>query len=117
MIINILTGVCAFLGALFILLAGIGIVRMPDTYLRMSVATKSTTLGVGFSMIAFGIYFGQELTTMRVIMIIFFVMVTAPVSAHLLGRAIYINKNKMWEGSVCDDLKDKYDPDTAELKE
>ena len=107
--IEILVGIVAFLGALFILMAGIGVVRMPDTYLRMSVATKSTTLGVGLSLIAFGIHFHNEMTIMRVLIIILFVMITAPVSAHLIGRATYISKNKLWEKSVCDDLKDKYD--------
>ncbi|GIZ15403.1 monovalent cation/H(+) antiporter subunit G [Capnocytophaga catalasegens] len=107
--IEILIGVLAFLGALFILMAGIGVVRMPDTYLRMSVATKSTTLGVGLTLVAFGLHFQEQMTTMRVLIIILFVMITAPVSAHLMGRATYISKNKLWDKSVSDDLKDKYD--------
>lgn len=105
----------AFMGAFFVLMAGIGVVRMPDTYLRMSVATKSTTLGVGSSLIAFGIHFHQEMTTMRVFIIILFVMITAPVSAHLIGRAIYIQKNKLWKKSVSDDLEGRYN-DNNELE-
>ena len=108
MILDILTGAMALLGALFILLAGIGLVRMPDTYLRISVATKATTLGVGLSLIAFGLYFYQEMATMHVMIIILFIMLTAPVSAHLIGRATYISKNKLWKQSVSDDLKDQY---------
>lgn len=107
--IEIIVGVLALLGALFILMAGIGVVRMPDTYLRMSVATKSTTLGVGLSLAALGAYFQDQMTTMRVMIIIIFVMITAPVSAHLISRATYISKNKLWDKSVCDDLQDKYD--------
>lgn len=106
---EIIVGIVAFLGALFVLMAGIGVVRMPDTYLRMSVATKSTTLGVGLCLTAFGIHFHDQMTIMRVLIIIIFVMITAPVSAHLIGRATYISKNKLWEKSVSDDLKDKYD--------
>lgn len=107
--ITFFTAFFALLGAFFILMAAVGVIRMPDTYLRMSVATKSTTLGVSFCLVAFGIYFHQEMTTMRVLIIILFVMITAPVSAHLIGRAIYIDKHELWEKSLCDDLKDQYD--------
>lgn len=111
MITEILVAILAFLSALFILMAGIGVVRMPDTYLRMSVATKSTTLGIGFSLLAVGLFFQEEITTMRMLIIIIFVMITAPVSAHLIGRATYISKNKLWKKSVSDDLQGKYDQD------
>lgn len=108
---EIIVGIVALSGALFILLAGVGIVRMPDTYLRMSVATKSTTLGVGLCLTALGVYFSEQMVTMRVLIIIIFIMITAPVSAHLMSRATYLSKNKLWDKSVCDDLEGKYNED------
>lgn len=104
----IITATLATLGALFVLLAGIGILRMPDTYLRMAVTTKAATLGVGLLLLAAALYFNDLSTTTRVVAIIIFILLTAPVGAHLIGRASYIVGNKLWEGSVVDDLEGKY---------
>ena len=48
------------LGALFILLAAIGVIRMPDLYLRISVTTKAATLGIGLLLIAAGCLFSTN---------------------------------------------------------
>ncbi|GAB2761114.1 MULTISPECIES: monovalent cation/H(+) antiporter subunit G [Bacteria] len=106
--ISITVAVLASLGSLFILLAAVGILRMPDTYLRMAVTTKAATLGIGLILIAAAVYFHDLSTTTRVVAIIVFILLTAPVGAHLIGKASYIAGNKLWERSVMDDLKGKY---------
>ena len=106
--ISIIIAVIATLGTLFVLLAAVGILRMPDTYLRMAVTTKAATLGIGLILIAAAIYFYDFSTTTRVLAIILFILLTAPVGAHLIGKASYISGNKLWEGSIMDDLKGKY---------
>lgn len=106
--IDIIIVVLASFGALFILLGAVGILRMPDTYLRMAVTTKAATLGVGLLLIAAAFYFDDMSTTTRVLAIIIFILLTAPVGAHIMGRASYIAGNKLWEKSVCDDLEGKY---------
>ncbi|HLW19745.1 MAG TPA: monovalent cation/H(+) antiporter subunit G [Cyclobacteriaceae bacterium] len=103
------------IGTLSILLAAVGIVRMPDIYLRISVTTKAATMGIGLILIGAAMYFNELGITSRVIAIIFFMLLTAPVGAHMLGRASYFTGIKMWDRSVYDDLKDKYDPKTHEL--
>lgn len=103
-------------GALFILLAGIGIIRMPDLYLRISVTTKAATLGIGLIMFAAGIYFNESSITTRVLAIIFFLFLTAPVGAHLIGRSSYFTGIAMWKKSKMDDLRGKYDVKTHTLK-
>ena len=105
---DIIIGILASLGALFVLLAGVGILRMPDTYLRMAVTTKAATLGVGLLLVAAAVYFNDMATTTRVLAIIVFILLTAPVGAHIIGRASYIIGNKLWEKSVCDDLEGRY---------
>ncbi|MGB7843454.1 MAG: monovalent cation/H(+) antiporter subunit G [Salinimicrobium sp.] len=105
---SIIVGILASLGSLFILLAAVGILRMPDTYLRMAVTTKAATLGIGLILIAAAVHFGDFSTTTRVIAIIVFILLTAPVGAHLIGKAAYFTGNKLWEKSVMDDLKGKY---------
>lgn len=99
----------ASFGALFVLLAAVGILRMPDLYLRISVTTKAATLGIGLILICVALYFGEASITTRVLAIIFFLLLTAPVGAHLIGRASYFVDVPLWKKSVMDDLKGKYD--------
>src|SRR5690554_1918623 len=97
------------LGALFVLLAALGIVRMPDLYLRILVTTKAATLGVGMILIAAAIYFGEASMTTRALAIVFFILLTAPVGAHLLGKASYFVGTPLWSNTVIDELKDRRD--------
>jgi multicomponent Na+:H+ antiporter subunit G len=110
-LIMILTG----LGSVFVLLAAIGIVRMPDLFLRISVTTKAATLGIGLLLAGAAIFFADFSVTTRVVAIIFFLLLTAPVAAHMIGRASYFIGVSLWNKSVMDDLKNKYDKDTHVL--
>lgn len=114
--IDILIYITSSLGAIFVLLAAIGILRMPDQYLRISVNTKAATLGVGLLLASAAIFFLDVSVTTRVIAVIIFILITAPVGAHLIGRTSYFLGNKLWDKSVIDDLKDKYNKSTHELK-
>ncbi len=113
---DILIIVLSTLGVLFIMLAGIGMIRMPDFYMRASISTKAVTLGVGLILVAVAVAFNDFALTSRVIAIIIFIVLTAPVAAHMIGRAAYFVGVEMWKHSVRDDLKDKYDKKTHQLK-
>jgi multicomponent Na+:H+ antiporter subunit G len=113
---DILIIILSTVGALFSLLAAIGIIRMPDTYLRISVNTKAATLGVGLMLVSAAIFFQDFAVTTRVQAIIIFILLTAPVGAHLIGRTSYFTGNKLWKGSVVDDLKGKYNIKSHELQ-
>ena len=102
-------------GVLFILLAAIGVVRMPDFYLRVSVTTKAATLGIGLILISTAIYFGDISVTSKVIAIIFFLFLTAPIAAHMIGRASYFIGIPLWKNSVLDEMKVKYEKETHHL--
>lgn len=114
--IDIIIGTLATFGALFVLFAAIGLVRMPDTYLRISVTTKAATLGVGLVLMASTVYFSNADVTSQAFVIIMFIFLTAPVSAHLIGRASYFIGVKLWDKSVMDELKGKYQKNTHILK-
>lgn len=113
--VDIIVGILAFLGTIFVLLAAVGLLRMPDTYLRLAVTTKAATLGIGLLMIAAAIYSYDLALTAKVLAIILFILLTAPVSAHLIGRTSYMAGVKLWKNSVMDDLKGKYNGPTDEL--
>lgn len=93
-----------FLGAFFLLVAAIGIVRMPDLFTRMQAATKGATLGAGFILIAVAVHFPSTGVVVRVAAAIAFFMLTAPVAAHMIARAAYLAGVPLWEKSVTDEL-------------
>jgi multicomponent Na+:H+ antiporter subunit G len=96
-------------GSALMLLAGVGIMRMPDLFTRMHVATKSATLGVGCILLGVAVFFGDLAVFTRALLVILFFFLTAPVGAHLLGRAGYIVGTPLWDGTKWDELKGKYD--------
>ena len=98
------------IGAFFILMAGLGLVRMPDLFLRMSASTKAATLGVGCTLLGVAVYFGDFATVIRAGAIIIFLLLTAPVAAHLIGRAAYQDGVPLWEKTRFDDLRRHYGP-------
>ena len=91
------------IGALFLFSAGLGVLRMPDTYNRIQTGTKATTLGT--IMILIGIAFLHPPWTFKLIILIFFVMLTNPVSSHALARAAHSIGTRETETTVIDQLE------------
>jgi multicomponent Na+:H+ antiporter subunit G len=102
-------------GAVFTLIAAIGLLRLPDLFMRMHANTKSATLGVGFIMIGVAIYFGEITVTTRAMAVVIFLFITAPISSHLLARAAYFSGIPLWDQTLSDDLRGHYDTKTHEL--
>lgn len=103
-------------GALLGLLAAIGIIRLPDLPTRMHASTKSGALGT--ALIMFGVIFAftEASVILRAIAIILFIVITAPVAAHVIARAGYFVGVSLWSGTVKDMLKESYDPTTHHLR-
>lgn len=110
-----ITAIMMLLGAAFMLLAAVGITRMPDVYTRMQPATKAATLGAGCMLLAVAVHFSEVGVTMRALAGIAFVVLTAPVAAHMIGRAAYLLGLPMWEGTQVDELEGRYDPQSGHL--
>ncbi len=100
------TVILMVVGAVLMLLAALGMVRMPDLYSRMQSATKASTLGVGCTMLAVAVDFSDLAITTRVVLIVAFVFLTAPISAQMIGRAAYYVGVPLWEGTTLDELRD-----------
>lgn len=113
---DIVVGIIVFFGTMFVLLAAIGLIRMPDTYLRISVTTKAATLGIGLLLLGAVVHFSDLSITTKVLAIIFFIFLTAPVSGHLIGRTAYFSGVRLWKNSVVDDLDGKYQKKTQVLR-
>lgn len=91
-------------GAIFLLLAGVGINRLPDVFCRGSATTKAATLGVGLMMSATAVYFGELQVTTRAIATVAFLLLTAPVATHMISRAAYFRGTELWTGTVRNEL-------------
>jgi len=104
------------IGSLFLFSAGLGVLRMPDTYNRIQTGTKATTLGT--IMVLIGLAFLHPAWTLKLIILIFFVMLTNPVSSHALARAAHSIGIHKTETMVIDQLgkadNGKADEDAAE---
>ena len=86
---------------------------MPDFYLRLSVTVKASTLGVGLLLICAAIMFPNDISvTTKSIAIIFFLILTAPIAAHMIAKAAYFTGTSLWKGTIVDELKGMYDKET-----
>ncbi|MBI5960615.1 MAG: monovalent cation/H(+) antiporter subunit G [Chloroflexi bacterium] len=103
---DVLAYLFMLMGTGFILVAGLGILRMPDLFLRMSMTTKASTIGVGSLLVACMIYFPDGASVAKAFLIIIFIMLTSPVSAHMIGRAGYYDRDvQLWHLTHTDQLK------------
>lgn len=96
------------IGSIVSVISAFGMIRLPDVYTRSHAATKSSTLSV-FCLLGAFIYFWVHdgYVSVRLILGILFVFVTAPVAGHLICRAAYRSHVPLAEGSGEDQLKDK----------
>ncbi len=112
---DIISGLLLMIGALFSLVAAVGIARLPDIYIRMHAATKAGALGAGMIMLAVGVHSLELEVMLRAAVAVIFILLTAPIAAHLLGRAAYLTRVPLWSGTTRDELAGKYDPLSSSL--
>ena len=105
--VDYLTGLLMVFGSIFCLVASVGIVRLPDTLIRMHAATKAGTLGTGLLIIAETLFYRQLGISLRAATVIAFVVLTAPVAAHLIGRAFYHSGEALSDRTWIDELKNQ----------
>ena len=103
--IDLLVATLLILGGAFAAIAGIGLLRLPDVLIRMHASTKAGTLGVGLIVIAVAVSKGDALVTTKAALIILFLLLTAPVAAHLIGRAAYRSGTPLWSRTVIDEAR------------
>ena len=107
--IEFLTASLALTGALFMLLAALGLHRLPDVFSRMHAATNGGTAGVAGIYLAVAAHFADLAHGAEALFVIVLVFLTAPVGAHMIARAAYRVGVPLWEGTVCDDLREALD--------
>jgi multicomponent Na+:H+ antiporter subunit G len=92
-----IVGTLCLIGGAFALIAGLGILRLPDVLIRMHASTKAGTLGSGLILAAVALFFQDAGMTAKVVLAVLFLMLTAPIAAHMIGRAAVRQGVPLWK--------------------
>ncbi|ASN04856.1 Na+/H+ antiporter subunit G [Virgibacillus necropolis] len=107
-IFEFIAALMILVGSIISVISALGIIRFPDVYTRSHAAAKSSTLAVLLTLSGTFLYFwaSESLISVRLILGILFVFITAPVACHLIIRAAYRSNVKMSNLTIEDELKD-----------
>ncbi len=100
---SIAAGTLIGIGATLMLLAGLGVVRLPDVFSRMHAGTKAASLGLACILVGVALE-SSAASAGKLVAAIVFQFSTAPVAAHIIGRAAYRAGIPLWEGTLVDEL-------------
>lgn len=104
-ILHTIGAIVSLIGAVFLFLGSLGLLRMPDAYNRIQAGTKASTLGTMLSLLGLGMimpgWFG------KIVILIIFVLITNPVSSHVLARAAHFSGIPLSPKTVVDKLKER----------
>ncbi len=108
--IKLLGEIFLMMGSFSLFVAAIGLLRMPDVYNRVQTGTKASTLGAMMSFVGIGLmtvdHWGEANWIGRVFVLIVFIILTNPVSSHVLMRAAYAMKIPLSKITSVDKLKE-----------
>jgi len=108
---ELLGAIIVLIGSVFLLLGAIGLLRMPDSYNRIQAGTKASTLGTLLSVL--GLFFVMPAWWGKLLVLVIFIVLTNPVSSHVLARASYHIGVPLTRKTVVD----KYGQETNEHEE
>jgi len=97
--------VCLVVGLFFTLVSTVGVLRLPDVYSRAHTASQADTLGAGFALAGVALSLGVSSTTIKTVLLLFFIFVTNPTAAHAIARAAHEEGIEPW--TTDDDRTDR----------
>lgn len=115
---DLLAAVLILAGALFGLIGAVGILKLPDVLIRMHAASKAGVFGSSLTLLAVAfVYSDRGSIVVQALLAIFFLLITTPVAAHVIGRHAYRAGIPLWKGTWVDELghprQSSTDPATA----
>lgn len=100
---EILTSILVLSGALLILAAAVGVLRLPDVLCRSHAVAKALTLGIFLVLLGLWVHQGDQQTALKILLAIFFQVVTIPVGSHLVGLLALEKDIPRWRQRPMDD--------------
>ena len=104
--LDVLSAALLLSGVALALLAGLGLVRFPDVFSRMHAATKPATLGMVLVTSGAALRQDDGGDAVKLLLVAAFQLLTAPVAAHMIGRAAYRSGAGAQDELVVDELRD-----------
>ncbi|PPF56917.1 sodium:proton antiporter [Clavibacter michiganensis] len=114
--LDLVSLVLLILGGVLSVAAGVGLLRFPDPLARMHAATKPQILGVILVLLALALQSQSLSTAVMLVPVLLFQMLTAPISAHMVGRAGYRLRHFLREDLLVDELEEAIDRAHDELR-
>jgi multicomponent Na+:H+ antiporter subunit G len=94
-------------GIFFFIVGTVGLLRLPDVFTRIHATTKSDTLGAASILTALALYSGEFFTASKMFLLITFIFLANPTSAHAIARAAYLSGERPYDRT----LEDAYGED------
>ena len=83
-------------GLFFLTVSAVGLLRFPDFYSRLHAVGKSETLGAILLLAGLAIYNGWELSTIKILLILVFVLIASPTATHAISQAALHSGLQPW---------------------
>jgi multicomponent Na+:H+ antiporter subunit G len=106
--VEVLSWVLILAGSVFVIVGGIGVLRLPDFYTRIHAAGITDTLGSWLILLGLMLHEGFTLNTGKLAMLLFFLLATSPLASHALAKAAYIRGLDPLQGR---ELEDRHEVD------
>jgi multicomponent Na+:H+ antiporter subunit G len=107
-ILEILSNIVLIIGLIFVFLGMLGLLRLPDVYNRMHATTKIGTLGAFAVMFSILMKVGFAPMGVKAITVGLFLLLTAPIAAHMIGRAAHKHGVDLCKESIIDEYGKSY---------
>lgn len=107
MINQAITSLLILSGSLLILIAAIGVLRLPDLLCRSHAVAKALTLGIFLMLLGLWVYIGEGQSALKIGLAIFFQLVTIPLASHLMALIAFHRDLPRWRQRPMDDHRKK----------
>ncbi|WP_434739865.1 monovalent cation/H(+) antiporter subunit G [Micromonospora sp. SH-82] len=116
-VLDIIAAVCLIAGALLCLAAGVALVRFPDLLTRMHASAKPQVLGLLLVLVGAGLRLRDGVDVTTLVLVGLFQLATAPVAAHMVGRAAYPGQQIRSDLLITDELAAHLDRITQDRRD
>lgn len=87
LVLEVIAWICLIAGGGFVLAGGIGLLRLPDFFTRLHAAGVTDTMGAGLILVGLMVEGGLSQTSIKLLLILFFMLFTSPTATHALAKA------------------------------
>jgi multicomponent Na+:H+ antiporter subunit G len=94
---ELLTALLILTGVVLMLTAAIGVVRLPDVLCRAHAVAKALTLGIFLMLLGLWLHLEQTAVGLKILLAIFFQLVTIPLSSHLIALLAFQKRLPRWK--------------------